>query len=179
MLGFYLLSYVLSTLWSTFYTLSWTNLLTRATVPAACFLLFFVPGKSENEYSRNWTGQKPKSVFHRGTPGARIRDGEGLGPSHPTWQRGLGLAALGGGLAAPDYPSVSLFAYKLPSDLKTQGGFDVFPERVLFPRHHQIPRFRTRNSVLAPCRDRELEEIIAIIITIASPSTIHVSPIYE
>ena len=62
--------------------ISWTNLLTRATVPAACFLLFLVPGKSENEYSRNWTGQKPKSVFHRGTPGARIRDGEGLGPGH-------------------------------------------------------------------------------------------------
>ena len=38
--------------------ISWTNLLTRATVPAACFLLFLVPGKSENEYSRNWTRQK-------------------------------------------------------------------------------------------------------------------------
>ena len=45
--------------------ISWTNLLTRATVPAACFLLFLVPGKSENEYSRNWTGQKPKCLFFR------------------------------------------------------------------------------------------------------------------
>jgi hypothetical protein len=44
--------------------------------------------------------------------------------------------------------------------------------------HHQKPRFRTRNSVLAPCRDGELEEIIAIIITDASPSTIHDSPIH-
>ena len=43
--------------------ISWTNLLTRAIVPAACFLLFLVPGKSENEYSRNWTGQKPKSTI--------------------------------------------------------------------------------------------------------------------
>ena len=43
--------------------ISWTNLLTRATVPAACFLLFLVPGKSENEYSRNWMGQKPKCLF--------------------------------------------------------------------------------------------------------------------
>ena len=33
-----------------------------------------------------------------------------------------------------------------------------------------------RNSVLAPYRDRELEEIIAIIITNASTSTIHDSP---
>ena len=36
----------------------------------------------------------------------------------------------------------------------------------------------TRNSVLAPSRDGELEEIIAIIITDASPSTIHDSPIH-
>ena len=122
---FYLLSCVLSTLWSTFHMISWTNLLTRATVPAACFLLFLVPGKSENEYSRNWTGQKPKILFHQKTPGAIIWDGVGLGPNHTTWPRGLGLAAPGGGLAAPDTPSVSLFAYKMPSDLKTQGG-DVF-----------------------------------------------------
>ena len=61
---FYPLSCVLSTLWSTFHMISWTNLLTRAIVPAACFLLFLVPGKSENEYSRNWTGQKSKSLFY-------------------------------------------------------------------------------------------------------------------
>jgi hypothetical protein len=45
-------------------------------------------------------------------------------------------------------------------------------------RHHQKPRFRTKNPVLAPCRDGELEEIIAIIITDASPSTIHESSIH-
>jgi hypothetical protein len=45
-------------------------------------------------------------------------------------------------------------------------------------RHHQKPRFGTRNSILAPCRDGELEEIIAIIITDAFPSTIHDSPIH-
>ena len=39
---FYILSCVLSTLWSTFHMISWTNLLTRATVPAAYFLLFLV-----------------------------------------------------------------------------------------------------------------------------------------
>ena len=61
----------------------------------------------------------PKILFHQKTHGARIRDGVGLGPSHTTWPRGLGLAALGGGLAAPDTPSVSLFAYKLPPNLKT------------------------------------------------------------
>ena len=44
---FYPLSYVLSTLWSTFHMTSWTNLLTRATVSAACFLLFLVLGSQK------------------------------------------------------------------------------------------------------------------------------------
>src|SRR5215216_204866 len=44
---FYLLSCVLSTLWSTFHRISWTNPLTRATVPAACFLLFLVLGSQK------------------------------------------------------------------------------------------------------------------------------------
>jgi hypothetical protein len=52
-----------------------------------------------------------------------------------------------------------------------------FPDRVPLHRHQQKPRFGTRNSILAPCRDGDLEEIIAIIITDASPSTIHDSPI--
>jgi hypothetical protein len=53
-----------------------------------------------------------------------------------------------------------------------------FPERVPLRLHHQKARFGTRNSVLAPYRDRDLEEIITIIITNASPSTIHDSPIH-
>ena len=101
-----------------------------------------------------------------------------MGLGHTTWPRGLAQAAPGGGLAAPDSPSVSLFAYKKPSDLKTLGGFDVFPEGVPLRRHHQIPRNSTKNSVLAPCRDGDSEEIVAIVITNASPSTIHVSSIH-
>jgi hypothetical protein len=45
-------------------------------------------------------------------------------------------------------------------------------------RHHQKPRFGTKNSVLAPCQDGDLEEIFIIIITNVSPSTIHDSPIH-
>jgi hypothetical protein len=56
-------------------------------------------------------------------------------------------------------------------------GSVFFPDRVPLRCHHQKPRFRTRNSVLAPCRDGDLEEII-IIITDVSPSTIHDSPIH-
>src|SRR5215216_3122448 len=37
----YPLSCVLFQLWSTFHMISWTNLLTRATVPAACFCCFW------------------------------------------------------------------------------------------------------------------------------------------
>ena len=108
---FYPLSCVLSTLWSTFHMISWTNLLTRATVRVACFLLFLVPRKSENKYSRNWTGQKPKCLFFQKTHGAGIRDGGGPG------------------VVAPCTPSVSLFAYKKPSDLKTSGGSTFFHKK--------------------------------------------------
>jgi hypothetical protein len=57
-------------------------------------------------------------------------------------------------------------------------GSTVFPNRVPLRHHHQKPRFGTRNSVLAPCRDGDLEEIITIIITDVSPSTIHNFPIH-
>jgi hypothetical protein len=53
-----------------------------------------------------------------------------------------------------------------------------FLDRVPLRRHHQKLRFGTKNSILAPCRDGDLEEIIAIIITDVSPSTIHDSPIH-
>jgi hypothetical protein len=49
-----------------------------------------------------------------------------------------------------------------------------FPDRLPLSRHHQKPQFGTRNSVLASCRDGDLEEIFIIIITDISPSTIHV-----
>jgi hypothetical protein len=57
-------------------------------------------------------------------------------------------------------------------------GSTFFPDRVLLRRHHQKPQFGTRNSVLEPCQDRDLEEIITIIITDVSPSTIHDFPIH-
>ena len=94
--------------------ISWTNLLTRAAVPAAFFLLFLVPRKPENEYSRNWTGQKPKSLFYRGTHGARIRDGEGPEGGHTTWPRGQAWPTPGGGVASLGTPSASPSAYKMP-----------------------------------------------------------------
>jgi hypothetical protein len=53
-----------------------------------------------------------------------------------------------------------------------------FSDRVPLRRHHHNPRFGTRNFILAPCRDEDLEEIFITIITDVSPSTIHDSPIH-
>src|SRR5215216_3670359 len=77
-----------------FYTLSWTNLLTRCHSPSCLFSAVFGSRKSENEYSRNWTGQKPKLLFSRKTHEARRRVGEG---PHPP-RRGYPQAALGHGV---------------------------------------------------------------------------------
>ena len=58
------------------------------------------------------------------------------------------------------------------------GGLTFFQKEFRSSAAIENPISGFRNSVLAPCRDGELEEIIAIIITDASPSTIHVSPIH-
>jgi hypothetical protein len=58
------------------------------------------------------------------------------------------------------------------------GGSAFFPDRLPLRRHHQKQRFGTKNSVLAPCRDGDLEEIFITIITNVPPSTIHDSPIH-
>jgi hypothetical protein len=54
------------------------------------------------------------------------------------------------------------------------GGLAFFPDRLPLCCRHQKPRFRTRNSILAPCRNGA----IITIITDVSPSTIHDSPIH-
>jgi hypothetical protein len=53
-----------------------------------------------------------------------------------------------------------------------------FPDRLLLRRHHQKPRFGTRNSVLASCQDGDLEEIFIATITGITPSTIYDSSIH-
>jgi hypothetical protein len=53
-----------------------------------------------------------------------------------------------------------------------------FPDRLPLRRRHQKLRFGTRNFVLAPYRDGDLEEIFITIITDVPLSTIHDSPIH-
>jgi hypothetical protein len=117
-----------------------------------------------------------KIIFYQKTHGARIRDGEWPGGHHTTWWRSPGLAALGGGVAPQPTPRPLLPpTYTLwPKNI---GGSAFFPDRVPLHCHHQKPRFETRNSILAPCRDRDLEEIF-IIVTDVPPSTIHDSPFH-
>src|SRR4051812_50051297 len=75
---------------------SGTNLLTS--YHSASFLCSSVFGsrKAENQYSRNWTGQKPKSIFYSGEHEARIRDGGDSPGGHTPWPRGWAHPAPGG-----------------------------------------------------------------------------------
>src|SRR3954463_15440117 len=59
-----------------FYIFSRTNLLTSCHSASCLFSSVFGSRKAENQYSRNWTGQKPNSIFHRGGHGSRRRYGE-------------------------------------------------------------------------------------------------------
>src|SRR4051794_8889565 len=73
MLVLHQLLYVLSMLRCTLYAFSGTNLLTRCRSASSCFLLFFVSEKLHRKYSRNWTKQKPKFLFHHNKDGVRRR----------------------------------------------------------------------------------------------------------
>ncbi len=81
---------------------------------------------AENQLSGKIPENMPKILFHQKTHGARRRDRVGPRGAHTTWPCGLGLATPGGGVAASATPSASLFAYKMPLDLKTEGGSMFF-----------------------------------------------------
>src|SRR4051812_10248528 len=96
-----------------FHMFSGTNLLTSCHSASCMFSSVFGSRKAENQYSRNWTGQKPKSIFYCGQQEARIRDRGGSPGGHTPWQRSLGLGTPGGA-AALVAPLPCLFAYKVP-----------------------------------------------------------------
>src|SRR3954465_14971146 len=58
-------------------------------------------------------------------------------------------------------------------DVKTRGGLELFAKQVRCAAITRNPIPGTRNSVLAPCRDGEMEEIIAITVTNTFTSIIH------
>src|SRR4051794_3434950 len=71
-----------------YYTLSGTNLLTRCRSASCLFSAIFGFRKAKNEYSRNWMGQNPKSLFFRSKHGAGRIDGGGPGGGHTLGWRG-------------------------------------------------------------------------------------------
>ncbi|KAK1642609.1 hypothetical protein QYE76_060414 [Lolium multiflorum] len=119
-----------------------------------------------------------KGLFSQKTHGAR-RAGQGEAHSLQSIGRrgpGGGRAALWcGPLGQPPTPPFRLLK---GFDLKTHGGETKSPEDIQNTAAIAKLRLGTRNSVLELRRDGELEEVIAIITTDASPSTSHVSPIH-
>jgi hypothetical protein len=93
MLVLHQLLYVLSTLCGLFMHFMELTYWQDATVPVPCFLLFLVPEKLKNKYSRNWKRKRPKVIIHRKTPEARRRAGGGATgwphpyQVHPPWPR--------------------------------------------------------------------------------------------
>jgi hypothetical protein len=118
-----------------------------------------------------------KFLFYQKTHGARRRDREGLRGRLTTkgatqaWPHWVVVRPPQPPPRAPLPPTYTLRP-------ETIEGSAFFPDRLPLRCHHQKPRFGTRNSVLAPCRDGDLEEIFISIITDVSPSTIHDSHIH-
>src|SRR4051812_20139439 len=92
---------------------SGTNFLKSYQIASCLFFFVFGSRKAENQYSRNWTGQKPKSVFYRGEHEARRRDGGGPRGGHTPWPHGWAHPAPGG-CSRLGHPWASLLAYKKP-----------------------------------------------------------------
>src|SRR3954462_15836181 len=79
-----------------FYIFSGTNLLTSCHSSSCPFSSVFGSRKAENQYSRNWTGQKPKSIFCRGKHEAGVRDGGDPPGGHTPGRAGGPTPCLGG-----------------------------------------------------------------------------------
>ena len=84
-----------------------------------------------------------------------------------------------GGAATPGTPSASLCAYKLPFDLKTEGGSIVLQKEFRSAAATRNQDLDPETPFRHPAGTGNLERIIAIVITNASPSTIDVSLIHE
>jgi len=128
------------------------------------------------------SGKTPEKIvnllFYQKTHGARRGVGDGPRVAQTTRRRGQGAHRAARWCGHLGHAPEPLSRLLNPFDLKTRGGSTLFPETLQSSAATENPNSGTRNSVLAPCRDGELEEIIAIIITDASPSTIHDSPIH-
>src|SRR3954462_2821493 len=76
-----------------FYMFSGTNLLTSCHSASCLFSSVFGSRKAENQYSRNWTRQKPKSLFSRSNMEPRSKAGGGPQGGRTPPRRGQALEA--------------------------------------------------------------------------------------
>src|SRR4051812_19031799 len=89
-----------------FYIFSGTNLLTSCHSAICLFSSVFGSTKSENQYSRNWTRQKPKLLFFpekHGTTKQSRRGATGW-PNYPRRRQALGPPGGGVGPLDPHRP---------------------------------------------------------------------------
>ena len=118
-----------------------------------------------------------KSYFDGGL--TEPEDEAETGPTGPTHHHGApGVGPRPGGVWLPRAAPRDALSTTYCLRPKTHGHQTCFPETLLSSAATENPNTGTRSSVLAPCRDEDLEEIVAIIITTASPSTIHDSTIH-
>ena len=117
----------------------------------------------------------PKILFHQKIHGARVRDGVEARGAHTPARRGPTTCAPRGGATTPGTPSASLCTYKLPFELKTEEGSIVFQKELCSTAATRNQDSDPKTPFLHPVGMGNLERIIAIVITNASPSTTDVS----
>ena len=98
--------------------------------------------------------------------------------NHTLAGRGQGWARAHLGCGHLGQPPTLPFGLLKPLDLTFDGGSIIFRKTHLRSTADAISISGIRNSVLAPCRDGDSEEIITIVIITVSPSTIHDFPIH-
>ena len=117
-------------------------------------------------------------IFHRKTHRARRGVGEATPGSHAIAGRGWGWGRAQVWRGHLGRPPTLPFGLYIALDLNIEGGSTIFRETHPRSAAAAISIPGIRSSILAPCRDGDSEEIITIVITTASPSTINDSPIH-
>src|SRR3954469_17718661 len=115
-----------------------------------------------------------KSYFSRRSTEPEDKTEKGPGGPHPCQARAHHWPRLGGA-ATLGTPSASLCAYKLPFDIKTEGGSIVFQKELCSAATTRNQDLDLETPLWHPAGTGNLETIIAIVITNASPSTTDVS----
>ena len=130
-----------------------TNLLTRCAVPVPVFCCFFVSEKFYSKYPRNFTGQKPRTLFLRHKDVARRGPAGGQPPGQTRARRGppYGRAwGVSGGPRLPPTPPLRPYNLRRGKTLSTreeiheefrQEFWHIFLEWFCYPNRKAISVF--------------------------------------